>query len=63
MTAAARTPEAIEASKLLFLGIGFSLVWIAIAGYLFSLSRRQKALEKRLESLAHTGPEPPNNDA
>ncbi|MGH2772696.1 MAG: CcmD family protein [Actinomycetota bacterium] len=51
MNLAARTPEAIEASKLLYLGIGFSLVWVAIAAYLFSLSRRQRSLEERMDRL------------
>ncbi|MGH2810282.1 MAG: CcmD family protein [Actinomycetota bacterium] len=40
-----------EASKLLYLGIGFSLVWVAIAAYLFSLSRRQRSLEERMDRL------------
>jgi len=46
-----RTPGAIESTKLLYLGLAFALVWIGIAGYLLSVTRRQKALEKRLTEL------------
>jgi CcmD family protein len=34
-----------------FLGIAYGLVWLAIAAYLFSIVRRQRALERRMESL------------
>ncbi|MEX2587780.1 MAG: CcmD family protein [Actinomycetota bacterium] len=34
-----------------FLGLAYIVVWIGLAGYLFSVARRQKALERRLESL------------
>lgn len=38
-------------SRLAFLGIAYALVWIAIAGYLLILARRQRALEMRIEQL------------
>lgn len=31
--------------------MAFIVVWVGLAGYLFSVSRRQKALERRLEAL------------
>ncbi len=34
-----------------FLGLAYGLVWIGIALFLFSVSRRQRALEKRIEEL------------
>lgn len=34
-----------------FLGLAFIVVWVGLAGYLFSVSRRQKTLERRLEAL------------
>lgn len=46
-----RSPEAIERTKLLFLGIAYTAVWIAITVYLFTINRRQQALEKRLKDL------------
>lgn len=46
-----RSPEAIERTKLLFLGIAYTAVWIAITAYLFTINRRQQALEKRLKDL------------
>jgi len=51
LLAAAKSPGAIESTKLLYLGLAFALVWIGIAGYLLSLTRRQKALEQRLTEL------------
>lgn len=39
-------------SNLAFLGIAYAIVWIAIAAYLASLTRRQRAIEKRMEELA-----------
>ena len=48
---AARSPEQIERTKLLYLGIAYAAVWIAISAYLFSLSRRQRSLEDRLKRL------------
>jgi CcmD family protein len=34
-----------------FLGVAFLLVWFGIVVFLFSVTRRQKALEKRVEEL------------
>lgn len=34
-----------------FLGLAYIVVWLGLAGYLFSVSRRQRALEKRLDAL------------
>ncbi len=34
-----------------YLGLAFVLVWVGIALFLFSVSRRQRALEKRIEEL------------
>lgn len=38
-------------SKLAYLGMAYAVVWIAIAGYLVSIARRQRALEKKMEEL------------
>lgn len=35
------------------LALAYALVWLAIAGYLYSIVRRQRALERRLEELKH----------
>lgn len=45
-------------SSLNFLGIGFLLVWFGIVAFLLTLSKRQKALEQRVEELRH----PTNSD-
>ncbi len=34
-----------------FLGVAYVLVWLGIVAYLFAVTRRQKALEKRMEEL------------
>ena len=34
-----------------FLGLAFVLVWVGIVLFLFSVTRRQRALEKRIEEL------------
>ncbi|HEX2180514.1 MAG TPA: CcmD family protein [Actinomycetota bacterium] len=34
-----------------YLGLAFVLVWVGITLFLFSVSRRQRALEKRIEEL------------
>jgi CcmD family protein len=34
-----------------FLGVAYLLVWSGIVVFLFSVTRRQKALEKRVEEL------------
>jgi CcmD family protein len=34
-----------------FLGLAFVLVWVGIVLFLFTVSRRQRALEKRIEEL------------
>lgn len=34
-----------------FLGVAYVVVWLGIVGFLFVVTRRQKALEKRLEEL------------
>ena len=57
LLAIARSPEAIERTKLIFLGIGFALVWAGMVVYLVSLTTRQKRLEKRLSQL-DAGAEP-----
>jgi CcmD family protein len=36
---------------LTFLGAAYTLVWLGIAIYLFSISRRQRALERRILAL------------
>ncbi|MGH2807250.1 MAG: CcmD family protein [Actinomycetota bacterium] len=38
-------------SDVAWLFIAFMAVWIAIGGYLFSISARQKALDQRLREL------------
>ena len=37
-----------------YLGVAYVLVWIGIVVFLFSVTRRQKALEKRVEELRRT---------
>lgn len=34
-----------------FLGLAYLVVWVGLAGYLLSVTRRQKSLERRLEAL------------
>lgn len=34
-----------------FLGLAYGLVWLGIALFLFSVSRRQRSLEKRIDEL------------
>lgn len=41
-------------SKLAYLGIAYGVVWLAIAGYLISIARRQRALEKKMDDLKDT---------
>lgn len=36
---------------LAYLGIAYALAWLAIGGYLTSIVRRQRTLEKKLEAL------------
>jgi len=47
----ARSAEAIEKSKLVYLGAAFALVWIGIGLYLFSITRRQRRLEEKMTKL------------
>ncbi|MEX2553953.1 MAG: CcmD family protein [Actinomycetota bacterium] len=37
-----------------YLGVAFVLVWFGIVVFLISVTRRQKALEKRVEELRRT---------
>lgn len=56
----AATPEEIERNKLLYLGAAFAITWIAIAGYLFWLFRRQARLEAQIQKIrAQDNPEQP----
>lgn len=41
-------------SDLGFLGVAYVLVWLGIVVFLFSVTKRQKALEKRVEELRKT---------
>jgi CcmD family protein len=43
-----------------YLGIAYAVAWIGISAYLLSLSRRQRALEKRLKDLQSEKPQAPN---
>lgn len=36
-------------SGLAYLGIAYLITWLVIVAYLFSIMKRQKALERRLE--------------
>ncbi len=36
-------------SGLAYLGIAYLITWVVIAAYLFSIMKRQKTLERRLE--------------
>ncbi|MGI8426393.1 MAG: CcmD family protein [Actinomycetota bacterium] len=47
----ARSAEAIEKTKLVYLGAAFALVWIGISLYLFSITRRQRRLEEKITKL------------
>lgn len=42
-------------SALGYLGVGYALVWLVLAAYLFSIARRQKALQARIDDLEHGG--------
>jgi CcmD family protein len=37
--------------QLAYLGIAYIVIWAGIAGYLLYLSRRQRAVERRLNEL------------
>ena len=37
-----------------FLGVAYVAVWLGIVAFLFAVTRRQKALEKRMEELRRT---------
>ncbi|MEO7802906.1 MAG: CcmD family protein [Actinomycetota bacterium] len=58
LIALARTAAQIEQTKLIYLGVGFSFVWIAIAFYLFSIIRRQSDLQARVDKLKNEPPWP-----
>ena len=36
---------------LAYLGVAYTAIWAGIAGYLFLLGRRQRAIEQRLKEL------------
>ena len=38
-------------SNLEYLFAGYAVVWILLFGYMFSISRRQKGLEREIEML------------
>ena len=40
---------------LAYLGVGFALAFLGMLGYLFSISRRQRSLEKRISELDQKG--------
>jgi len=42
---------------LAYLGVAYMAIWVGIAGYLFLLGRRQRAIEQRLEELRSRGSE------
>ena len=37
--------------QLAYLGVAYTVIWAGIAGYLVRLSRRQRAVERRLDKL------------
>jgi CcmD family protein len=37
--------------QLAYLGVAYTVIWAGIAGYLVRLSRRQRAVERRLDEL------------
>jgi CcmD family protein len=37
--------------QLAYLGVAYTVIWAGIAGYLVRLSRRQGAVERRLDEL------------
>lgn len=41
-------------SETAWLFVAFAAVWVAIGAYLFSIGARQKRLEERMQSLAHS---------
>lgn len=59
LIAIARTAAEIEQSKLIYLGVGFAIFWIVLAIYLFSIARRQRDLEDRVEQLQNKPPSTP----
>lgn len=34
-----------------YLGVAFLAIWVGISGYLLTLSRRQRAIDRRLKEL------------
>jgi CcmD family protein len=40
---------------LAYLGVGYALAFLGILAYLFSISRRQRSLEKRIKELDKGG--------
>jgi CcmD family protein len=34
-----------------YLGVAFLAIWVGISGYLLTLSRRQRAIDRRLKDL------------
>lgn len=43
---------------LIYLGLAYIVLWVGVCGFLFSVARRQRALEQRIEELspAEKGP-------
>jgi len=50
-------PAATSMKNLNFLFAAYSIVWLLIIGYLFSMARRQKKIAQELEMVKHLQPE------
>lgn len=46
-------PAASSMKNLNFLFAGYTIVWLLIIGYLFSMARRQKKIAQELETVKH----------
>lgn len=46
-------PVATSMKNLNFLFAGYTIVWLLIIGYLFSMARRQKKISQELEMVKH----------
>lgn len=47
---------------LAYLGVGYGLAFLALAGYLTHLARRQRALTKKVDDLARKSPSDGHKD-
>ncbi|HLF70284.1 MAG TPA: CcmD family protein [Actinomycetota bacterium] len=46
-------------SGLGYLGLAYAVLWLGLGGYLWSLARRQRSLEKRIDEVIEHQRTPP----